>query len=100
MKKVIYIVLGTILGAIAIFLIASAVLEHRPAPLEEAIHYPPLASSSDAPTILWIFLGLFTNPSSSPRIDKWKYNACADNGISKNASLSIIVFANILFSAI
>lgn len=48
MKKVIYIVLGTILGAIAIFLIASAVLEHRPAPLEEAIHYPPLASSSDA----------------------------------------------------
>jgi endonuclease/exonuclease/phosphatase family metal-dependent hydrolase len=48
MKKVIYIVLGTILGAIAIFLIASAVLEHRPAPLEEAIHYPPLASSDAA----------------------------------------------------
>lgn len=47
MKKVMYIVLGSVLGVIVLFLAVSAILEHKPAPLEEAIHYPPLTASSD-----------------------------------------------------
>ena len=47
-----------------------------------------------------IDFGFPTNPSSSALIDKWKYKACADVGISRNASLSIIVLLNILRSAI
>ena len=57
-------------------------------------------SSSFAPIILMIFLGLFTKPSSSALIDKWKYRHWLLSGISKNKSLSTIFSENILLSAI
>lgn len=41
-KKVIYIIAGTIITLFALFLGVSAILEHKPAPQEEAIHYPAL----------------------------------------------------------
>ena len=44
--------------------------------------------------------GFPMNPSSSASIPRVKYRHLADNGISKNASLKTIDFANILRSAI
>ena len=40
--KIIYIILALLAGAFLAFLIISAILEHKPAPQEEAIHYPAL----------------------------------------------------------
>lgn len=57
-------------------------------------------SSSPLPIIRMIRLGLLIKPSSSARIAKWKYSICAVAGISRKASLSMMVFANILRSAI
>ena len=55
--------------------------------------------SSLAPIILMIFFGV-TNPSSSARIDRWKYRSCASDGMSRKSSLSMTDLANILLSAI
>ena len=57
-------------------------------------------SSVVEPTCLIIDFGLFTKPSSSANIASVKYKHLAVGGISKNASLVTIVFANILRSAV
>ena len=59
-----------------------------------------LKSSSDAPHILRIERGLLTKPQSSAFITRWTYSDWADSGMSRKASDSTMVLANILRSAI
>lgn len=47
MKKVAYIIISIIIGLFLLFLAISAILEHRPAPIENAIHYPALKPSAE-----------------------------------------------------
>ena len=57
-------------------------------------------SSSDAPINLMMRFGDETNPSSSARIDRWKYRSCVVDGISRNISVSMMSMLNMRFFAI
>ncbi len=57
-------------------------------------------SSSEAPTERLMDFGLLTKPQSSATIPRWKYSDWDDSGMSRKASDSTMVLANILRSAI